>query len=713
MSGTSVEASQELTAEQYAAIVQYSDDAILSKDSTGLIASWNPAAERMYGYTAEEAIGQPISILIPAHRHGEEVRILKRVLAGDRIDHYETERVAKDGRMLTVSLSISPIYAPDGSVALASVIARDVTAVHRSRTLSSRLLALTTALSKEITSERTIEVLLEQVTAALGASAAAVGIVDSATEEIELLGSAGHSGAGLSGWDRFPLSAEVPMSVSVRANEPIWTASAEELVERFPVLTGSDVRFQSLAVIPLAVDGRAFGSLSLSFAESRDFDDAERAFLLAAGQQAAHTFARAQLYESERTAATRLSFLADASEVLSLSLDPEEALQRLADLAVRRIADWCAVDLIDDEGSLRHVAVAHADPRRVELARELRELYPVDEGSDTGVAYVVRTGSSELYPEVTDEMLVGAAQDDEHLEMMRELGLLSVMIVPLEARGRTFGALTLVAAESGRRFDASDLELAEDLARRAALAIDNSILFRREHEAAVILQRSLLPDSLPRIEGLEFAARYEPAAPGIEVGGDWYEVVQCADGRVGVMIGDVAGRGIRAASVMGRIRPALRGFVADGHDPGEAIARLDAMIKEGERAELTTVFHLLYDRATRTAEYVRAGHPPALIRLPDGTVEELNGVGSPPVGILAAPRFTVQTAKIPDGSLLLLYTDGLIERRGEDLMSALKRLKATLAECPEGAQACLDRLAEVYRADAVPDDVAMLAMAVV
>ena len=139
------------------------------------------------------------------------------------------------------------------------------------------------------------------------------------------------------------------------------------------------------------------------------------------------------------------------------------------------------------------------------------------------------------------------------------------MVVPLQARGRIFGALSLVAAESGRHFDAADLELAEDLARRAALAIDNSMLFRREHEAAVLLQRSLLPDSLPAVPGLEFAARYEPAAPGIEVGGDWYEVVRCADGRVGVMIGDVAGRGIRAASIMGRVRPALRGFVADGH----------------------------------------------------------------------------------------------------------------------------------------------------
>ncbi len=286
------------------------------------------------------------------------------------------------------------------------------------------------------------------------------------------------------------------------------------------------------------------------------------------------------------------------------------------------------------------------------------------------------------------------------------------MIVPLQARGRTLGALSLIAAESGRHFDDADLGLAEDLARRAALAIDNSMLFRREHEAALTLQRSLLPASLPEVPGLEFAARYEPAAPGIEVGGDWYEVVETTDGRVGVMIGDVAGRGIRAASIMGRVRPALRGFVADGHGAGESIRRLDALIKESERPELTTVFQLLYDPATASAEYVRAGHPPALLRLPDGSVEELRGGGSPPVGILADAEFTVHRAQVPPGSLLLLYTDGLIERRGDNLEAALAKLKNRFAGAPGAPQACLERLADEYGAGEVQDDVAMLAMAV-
>ena len=710
MMGARTEPIRDLPAEQYAEIVQYCEDAIISKDPDGVIVSWNPAAERIYGYQAQEAIGQSISILIPANRRGEERRILERVLAGERLRHYETERVTKHGEILSVSLTVSPIFDADGTVVRASVIARDVTARQQSLVLASRLQTLTTALSMEITSERTVEVLLEQAVGALGAAAGVVGLVNGG--EIVLAGAIGHSDEGLAGWDRFPLAADVPMAAAIRANEAVWTTSSEELVERFPGLADSPVRFDSLAVAPLAVSGVSFGALSLSFLGRDGFDDTERAFLSAAGQQAAHTLARARLYEAEQASAQRLSFLAGASELLAQSLDPEEALQRLSELAVGTIADWCGVELVAEGGGLRNVAVAHTDPAQVTLAEEFRARYPIDESAETGVPNVIRTGRSELYPEVTDEMLVAAAIDDEHLDLMRRLGLVSVMIVPLEARGRTLGALTLVAAESGRRFGDGDLSLAEDLARRAALAIDNSMLFRREHEAALTLQRSLLPASLPEVEGLSFAARYEPAAPGVEVGGDWYEVVKRDDGCVGVMIGDVAGRGIRAASIMGRVRPALRGFVADGHGPAEAIGRLDELIKENERPELTTVFHLVYDPATGAAEYVRAGHPPALLRLPDGRVEELRGGGSPPVGILDEVEFAVQTAELPPGSLLLLYTDGLIERRGDDLNQSLERLKRNLADAPAAAAACLDRLAAVYGTEEVPDDVAMLAMGV-
>jgi PAS domain S-box-containing protein len=693
-----------------AAIVESSDDAIITKDREGIITSWNPAAERMYGYSTEEAIGRPISILIPDHRAGEERMILDRVLAGDRVDHYESERVHRTGRLLRVSLSVAPLVDESGEFVGASIIARDITDQDRTREFAARLHELTRVLSTEITREGAVKRLLEQAVGGLGADAGAVGMVDSTGREIELVGSVGYTEAGIGGWQRFPVDADVPMSIAVRTGEAVWTESAAELSRRYKELADANIPFASLAVIPLAVDERPFGAMALSFSAQHLFGDQERTFLVTAAQQAAQTLDRARLYENERLAGQRLSFLADAGELLGGSLDPDTTLQNLADLAIRGLADWCAIDLVDEAGGLRNVATAHIDPAKVRLANDLRSRYPVDPESPTGVPNVIRTARSELYPEIPDELLVEAAQDEEHLRLMRELGLESGMVVPLEARGRVLGAMTLVASVSGRRFDQGDLQLSEDLARRAALAIDNSMLFRREHEAAVTLQRSLLPESLPELAGVEFAADYEPAAPGLEVGGDWYDVVALDDDRAALTIGDIAGRGIQAATVMGRVSAALRAYVLDRQPPDEALRRVNRVMREWGGPQMATVLHLHLDLASGTAEYVRAGHPPGLIRLPTGEVERLGGEGTPPLGAFDELEYPVHRVDVRPGSLLLLYTDGLIERSDRDFDVELGRLCDALAEAPGGAADCLAWLADRFRAGSVPDDVAMLAM---
>ena len=695
--------------EHLAAIVESSDDAILSKDPSGVITSWNPAAERMYGYTADEAIGSHISMLIPPDRRGEEQRILERIRRGERIEHYDTERVTKAGGKLKVSLTVSPIRLDSGAIVGAAVIARDVTGRHRTLELAEALQEVTAALTREITTERILDLVLGRVLGVLGAQAAAVGVVEG--DDVVLAGSTGYTEAGLANWDRFPLATDVPMTKVIRSGEPLWSASADDLRDRFPALGDATILFNALAVLPLTVGEAPYGAISLSFDEARDFDPEERAFLAAVIQQTGYALGWARMYEQERLVSERQTFLAEAGELLAQSLDPDTALRRLAGLAVQHIADWCGVDLVDESGGLRHVAVAHIDAAKVRLADELRERYPVDETAETGVPNVIRTGRSELHSTVPDELLVEAAQDEEHLRLLRELGLWSAMIVPLKARDRVLGAITLVASDPGRRYGEADVALAEDLARTAALAIDNALLFRREHEAALTLQRSLLPTSLPQFhEGIEFAARYRPAAPGLEVGGDWYEVAVTDDGTVGVTIGDVAGRGIRAAAVMGRIRPALRAYVLDGHGPEEALRRLDRLMKEQDRPEMTTVFHLHFDPVTSVARYVRAGHPPALMRRPDGEVVELGGSGTPPVGILEGIEFVEHEVEVTPGSLLLLYTDGLIERRHVDLLTSLGDLKAVFRQAPQSVGGCLDWLEDNLSGEDVPDDVAMLAM---
>ncbi|HSI81877.1 MAG TPA: SpoIIE family protein phosphatase [Solirubrobacterales bacterium] len=700
----------ESAGEHFAAIVESSDDAIMSKDAEGKILSWNAGASRIYGYTPEEAIGQPISMLIPSHRAGEERRILDEVLAGRRVDHYETERVTKDGRQIIVSLTVSPIRNPEGRIFAASVIARDVTGVHRSRELAHRLQEATTALARELSEEAVVRVILAQAVPALGADAGAIGFVEG--EEIVLVGTAGHTPDELAGWDRFPLTAEVPMAHAARTGDAVWMHSTEDFAVRFPDLGDTPLPYASLAALPLASGGLPFGAIALSFGRSGPFDPEERAFLTAATQHAADALTRARSFESQRQAAERDRFLSEAGELLTRSLDPETTLRQVAELAINHVANWCLVDLVDEDGALRSVAVAHIDPDRVPLVARLRAEHPPDPQGAVGSPRVIRSGRSEVYADAPVELVAPPDAAREQLEAVRELGLGSAMVVPLQARSRVLGAITLIASGAGRRYDSSDLRLAEDLARRAALAFDNAMLFRREHEAALTLQRSLLPASLPEVSGVDFSARYRPATAELEVGGDWYDVVALDDGTVTMTIGDVAGRGIRAASVMGRIRPALRAYVHEGHRPEQALARLDRMMREFDRPQMATVFHLHYDPSRRTATYVRAGHPPALVRKPDGEVVELGGRGTPPLGIVEEIEYHEHTVEIPPGSVALLYTDGLIERRETDLVEGLDRLKRALSESPAGARECLDWLDATLSASAVPDDVAMLAMSV-
>jgi PAS domain S-box-containing protein len=690
------------------AIVESSDDAILSKDTNAVITSWNPGAERLYGYSAEEAIGRSVAMLIPPHRANEERRILDKVLEGERVQHYETERVRKDGVQVYVSLSVAPIYSLDGEeIVGASVIARNVTEQRRARERAQSLQRLTESLSRELSRERVAELIAQDAVPAVGADAATIGLLDDAGEKLELIAARGYSEEGLSAWTSFPLAADLPMSVAARIGEPVWSSTSDDLKQRFPLLAQSEFRFEALAAVPLTVDGTTFGAAAFSFTHPHEFSVEERAFMLAATQQAANALYRSTLHEAERRSRERLGFIARASEFLGSTLDPEEIMETLASVAVPEIADWCAVHLVED-GSVRQVAVNHVDPARVEFVRELQERYPPDPDSPRGVHTVIRSGDPELYPTIPDELLSEAAVDEEHLRMLRELGMRSAIVVPLVAHGRGLGAITLVTAESGVRYTDEDLSFVHELARHAALAIDNANRFRREHEAALALQRALLPQQLPEMPNLQLAARYLPAGSGIEAGGDWFDAIELGDGRVDLVIGDVSGRGIPAASVMGRLRTAIGAYALDRMGPADIAVRIDRLLADMVGQDMATMLFVRVDPASGALEYVRAGHLPALVRSPDGSVRLLDGAGSPPLGLMVASQRPSTTDELEPGSLLLLCTDGLVERRGEVIDAGIARLQRAFEDCTEASEGCLDELIDAVKTDAAADDVALL-----
>lgn len=366
-----------------------------------------------------------------------------------------------------------------------------------------RLHRLTAHLSTALHLTDVAEIVVDEGTSALGAMSGALWRVDTAARQLVLVRARDYSAEALESVKSLPLDPRIPVADAVLQREPVWLSSREEYAARYGASAARtetmDRRPYSVAAIPIGLRDDVVGVIALVFATERPFDDDDRRFLTFLALHCAQGFERARAYEAERdarraaeVARERAAFLARASALLGSSLDYEETLRNVANLAVPKIGDWCGVDLVGESGVVAQVAVAHVDPAKVEYARELRRRYPPDPSSPSGVPNVLRTGVSEMIPEIPDEMLVASARDEEHLRIARELGLRSVMIVPIKDRDTVLGAISFVAAESGRLYTEDDLIMAEQLAERAGAAIANARLYETAREAIRIRDEFML-----------------------------------------------------------------------------------------------------------------------------------------------------------------------------------------------------------------------------
>ena len=412
------------------------------------------------------------------------------------------------------------------------------------------------------------------------------------------------------------------------------------------------------------------------------------------------------------------SFLAEASRVLAGSLDYEQTLATIARLAVPGVADWCAVDLVGPDDTTERVTVAHVDPAKLELAGELERRYPGDRNAATGVPNVLRTGQSELHAEISDDLLAAAARDAEHLELIRSIGMVSVMIVPMCLHDRVLGAITFVSAEAGRAFGDTDLRVAEDLALRAATAVENARLYQSRSNIAQVLQASLLPPHLPDVPGIEVAALFRPAGEGFDVGGDFYDLFAASEEHWFAVIGDVCGKGPEAAAVTALARYTIRAAASRRRSPAEILRWVnDAMLRQ-EAARFCTVAVVHIDRSGAEDDgsvrlrLALGGHPVPIVLRADGAVDAV-GVPGTLLGLVERARAEDADAVLAAGDTLVLYTDGVTEAGAPDVWSAADLAAAAGRAAGLGAQEVIDHVvAEALGGRRTPprDDIAMLAL---
>ena len=379
----------------------------------------------------------------------------------------------------------------------------------------------------------------------------------------------------------------------------------------------------------------------------------------------------------------RARFLADAATVLANSLDYETTLQQVADLAIPAFADGCIVELADADGHLIPVAMAHRDREKVALMRELRQQYPAEQSATRGVGHVFRTGDSELYAELDSSMLREGVPEDRQVELLETLGVRSLMIVPMSTGGKRLGTVAFALSESARRYDRADLSVAEELARRAAVAIDNARLYRERSYIARTLQESLLPPELPDVAGAEVAARFHPAGEATEVGGDFYDVFDTAHGW-SVVMGDVCGKGADAAAVTALARYTLRTLGIQETSPAEILRKLnEALLRQrSDRRFCTVAYASLQVNGGGSASVCLStgGHPLPYVLRADGSVEAVGEPGTL-LGVLPEVSLSDTAVQLGQGDLMLLYTDGVTEARGPDGMFGTEQLRRVLASC--------------------------------
>lgn len=559
-----------------------------------------------------------------------------------------------------------------------------------------RLQEVTAALSKAATHVDVSTTCLSHALEAIGAEAGFVVLTaPDGSRTVELVASDGYEEDELEAWRGFGLDDDLPFSRAIGSGESVWALEPADL-EAFAF---SERRTTGWFAIPLVTSRGARGALHVSLRDGRTVTPTQRRWLEAMVAQCGQALERSGLYEDEQRSRLRAERLQTITAELSNALTSTDVASVVVDAIVAAFAPAAVALAPVGNGKPSAVLTAFGDGEEI-LAR----LAGLEDGTAAGLA--VRARRSVLVPDAAS--MRNAFPDVA--EAMAAFGHETLLLVPLVAARRVNGLL-VVAWACADALAQEDRAVVEALAGQAALALDRAGRYESEQAIAETLQRSVLPDSLPRVHGVQLAARYLPGSTELDVGGDWFDAVTLPDGKLALVVGDVVGKGVEAAASMAQLRNAIRAFSIEPLRPSSALARLNRLSADVLDTSFATLVYASIDPSTGVCRISSAGHPPPVVAYPDGRVELVEGGRGLPLGTGLRTRYRQHTLELPAGSVMLLYTDGLVERRGASIDEGLAALCDAMARAPTDPDRLLEHVLETVVGERErEDDIALLAV---
>jgi serine phosphatase RsbU (regulator of sigma subunit)/anti-sigma regulatory factor (Ser/Thr protein kinase)/uncharacterized protein YigA (DUF484 family) len=561
---------------------------------------------------------------------------------------------------------------------------------------------LTGRLADAVTVRDVCGALVDTAIGSLGADASGVALLSADGAELERVAARGFPDDVLAAWSRFPADTPVIARDVLQERSVVTVGSAEEALERYPLLAsfGEGYPMGAQAAAPLLAGDELLGVLGVNFRAPRRFSLEDESLLLAIGRQCGQAIERARLFEAEQRALRRAARLQEVTARLARAVTTEDAARAILRGATSGVgADAASIALASDDGRSLRVSPGLVSNGTLRL----RPPFEISMKDRSVLAHVYRNGRA-LWIASPDEW---ESRFEEGFATQGDLGR-CVYAVPIVAKGEAIGALAVYFQQERNRPSAEEAELISSFAHQAGVALERARAYEVEHEAAMTLQRNLMPEGTGYSATVDVDGRYLPATRGVHVGGDWYDIVDLPDGTVAFAVGDIAGHGLQAAAAMGQVRSAWRALALSMTEPNAILTSLDRFAGGVDGAFFSTILTLLLDPSGGDLRYASAGHPPALVIEPDGSTRFLEGGRSVPLGLpFDLPRPQAHE-RLGSGSILVVYTDGLVERREEPLDRGLERLAEMASRVRAGSLTEIsDELLELV-ADDRHDDVALL-----